>query len=179
MITFVVGGARSGKSDYALQEVLATGSGEKKYFIATCPRIDSEINERIEKHVRERASLGFETIEEQTELTGVVKSIENGAVILIDCLTLWVNNVLYGAEIEKRTVTEADVIGHIESMVTVCREKNIKLIAVSNEVGMGLIPADSQNRLYRDLVGKCNRTIAAYADKVVFVSCGIPLTLKG
>lgn len=178
MITLIVGGARSGKSDQGLDELCSYPEG-KNYFLATCPRLDSEINERIEKHVQERASLNIETIEEQTELATQLSSLEDNSNVLLDCLTLWVNNLMYHAGLNEKMIKEQDILFKIEEIMKICSRKRINLICVTNEVGMGLVPSDAQNRLYRDLVGKCNRAFAAAADKVLFVSCGIPLILKG
>ena len=181
----VTGGARSGKSDYALNR--AETLAESRLFIATSPITDPEMAERIARHQEERRDRGWRLLEEQTELpeaiacAGLTESrpARSGrGVILIDCLTLWINNLLYRAASQGRPFADAEMNARCERLVTACREHDGVVLLVTNEVGMGIVPENSLARHYRDLLGRANRLLAAAADEVVFVCCGIPLTIK-
>ncbi len=178
MIVFVVGGTRSGKSDFALKKALELAENNKKYFIATCPQIDDEITERIAKHQRDRDGLGFVTIEEQLMLGDVIDRLDPGSVVLLDCLTLWINNLLYQSSEKGVEFNESDVSEFTVLLIDKIRAKKLTFIGVSNEVGMGLVPADEVTRKYRDLVGKSNAIMAAAADQFYLVTCGVPLKIK-
>ncbi len=178
MIVFVVGGTRSGKSDFALKKALELAENNKKYFIATCPRIDDEITDRIARHQNDRDGLGFITVEEQLQINDVLHTIEPGSVILLDCMTLWINNLLYEASEQEVNIDESVIEEKTQQLIKSAKERNLTLISVSNEVGMGLVPADEVTRKYRDLVGRSNAVMAGASDKVYLVTCGIPLTLK-
>lgn len=177
-ITLITGGTRSGKSDYALELAENTSISATRIFIATCPKIDDEINLRIAKHQEEREGHGWVTIEEQFDLASIIAKIDKPTVVLIDCLTLWVNNLLYNAELNEFCFSEQNMVDEAKKIVELTREKELELFCVTNEVGMGIVPADKKSRYYRDLVGKCNKTIATMSDSVFLVSCGIPLKLK-
>ncbi len=99
--------------------------------------------------------------------------------MLVDCVTLWINNLLYEAEKkEKSDLSEEEIGEKVTKIIELTKEKKLHLFFVTNEVGLGIVPADKKTRLYRDLVGRCNRIIAAHSQTVVLVSCGIPLILK-
>ncbi len=176
-LIFITGGARSGKSDYALRRAEALPGAH--YFIATCPVIDPEMEERIARHRRERQGGMWTTVEEETELTAVLRSLESGAVCLIDCLTLWINNLMYRAEKTNTPFTEDEMIHRAHGLVNAVNEFQGTVICVSNEVGLGVVPDNAAARKYRDLVGRSNGIVAASAGEAVFVSCGLPLFLKG
>lgn len=175
-IILVCGGSRSGKSSYAQKK--AESMDGPRLFIATCPRIDSEIDGRIEKHILERQGRGWETIEEQLNIAEVMRENMDSAVILVDCLTLWVNNLLFEHNRRKRSINEEDIVARTKQILMNARNHFGTLIFVTNEVGSGIVPGSSETRLYRDLVGRCNQCVASEADEVVLVSCGIPLILK-
>ena len=177
-ITLITGGTRSGKSDFALELAENTSLSAERIFVATCPKIDDEINERIRKHQEEREGHGWITVEEQLDIYGIIEKIDKPSVVLIDCMTLWVNNLLYNAEMNKHDFSEQDMVKESKRIVELVRRKKIELFCVTNEVGMGIVPADKKSRYYRDLVGKCNKTIATLSDNAFLVSCGIPLKLK-
>ncbi len=177
-ITLITGGARSGKSDYALSRA-ASFAGDNKYFLAACPPLDAELRDRIEKHRQERAGLGFITIEEEVELARVLAGLPPESLVLLDCLTIWISNLLFMAEQEGGTVSEEMIVRETGRLIEAARVKRLELICVSNEVGMGLVPVGSTSRLYRDLVGRCNRLMAEQAQRVILVSCGLPILLKG
>lgn len=175
-IILVTGGCRSGKSAYA--EKLAESLPPTRLYVATCPIIDDEIRSRVEQHRRMRAGRGWETIEEQVDLAGVLSRHVQHNAILVDCVTLWINNLLYYAERDGGQVTEADIAERCAHVLDANAAPGRTVIFVTNEVGMGVVPASPQARRYRDLVGRANQVIAARADVVTLVSCGIPLALK-
>jgi adenosylcobinamide kinase/adenosylcobinamide-phosphate guanylyltransferase len=168
MITLVLGGQRSGKSRFALEE--ARKYKGKKAFIATSERIDEEMVERIERHKKERGE-EFETFEEPRLLPQLISKLDGiFEVILIDCLTIWVSNLLYyGVEEEKAF---NDLLGTISG-------GRSDFLIVSNEVGLGIIPETKIGRRFIDALGTLNRMVAQASRRVVFMVSGIPLVIKG
>ncbi len=165
--TFVFGGARSGKSEFA--EQLANTSGLQKFYIATSAVFDPEMSERIGQH-RHRRGASWTTIEEQIDLAGVLeKTLAPDRVVLVDCLTLWLSNLTYT---EKRTEAE------IKRLLSVLSAPAGPCIFVSNEVGMGIVPENKLSRSFRDAQGRLNQDMATVCDQVVFVAAGQPLLLK-
>ena len=165
----VLGGARSGKTTFA--EKLATGAGLKPAYLATAQALDAEMAERVESHRRSRAAR-FETIEEPLALAAALEAAaKQHDVILVDCLTLWITNLL-GAG---REVAQAvDELGE-----TLARLDNSRVILVSNEVGLGIVPDNPLARTFRDLAGSTHQHMAEICDDVYFVIAGLPMTLKG
>jgi adenosylcobinamide kinase/adenosylcobinamide-phosphate guanylyltransferase len=176
-ITLVTGGCRSGKSAYAQQ--LAESLPGGRAYVATCPVTDDEMARRIDKHRQARSERQWETIEQPVDLESALGAAAGRDVVLVDCLTLWVNNLMYQAEQAGRQIDEEQVAARCGKVLGACRKRGGCVIFVTNEVGMGIVPDNALARRYRDLVGRCNQTIAAGADAVVLVSCGIPLFLKG
>lgn len=175
-LILVTGGARSGKSDYALQ--LAQSLPGPRCFIATCPVVDSEMNERIARHREEREGTEWQTVEEQTDIAVTLRSHLDFPVCLVDCLTLWVNNLMYRVEQTGKLFTDAEMRHQCDLLTEAASIHQGTVICVTNEVGLGIVPDNPSARLYRDLVGRCNRMMAAAASEVYLVSCGIPLRLK-
>ncbi|MBU0944432.1 MAG: bifunctional adenosylcobinamide kinase/adenosylcobinamide-phosphate guanylyltransferase [Proteobacteria bacterium] len=175
-LILVTGGARSGKSDYALTRAQALSGPH--FFLATCPVIDSEMDDRIARHKADRKNGRWQTIEEELELAATISSLESPSVCLIDCLTLWVNNLLYLAEKTNMCFGEPEIQARAEALIHAADNYRGTLICVSNEVGMGIVPDNAAARVYRDLVGRCNRILAEAANEVILVSCGLPLFLK-
>lgn len=175
-LILVTGGARSGKSSYALARCESVTG--RKCFVATCPVIDPEMDERIRAHKLERQGRGWNSIEEETCLADLFAGLEKYQTVLIDCLTLWVNNLMYQAEKEGREFGENEIRSEAEKLVQAIAGFPGTVCLVTNEVGLGIVPDNPLARRYRDLVGSCNRYIAKKADEVILVSCGLPLSLK-
>jgi adenosylcobinamide kinase/adenosylcobinamide-phosphate guanylyltransferase len=167
----VMGGCRSGKSRNAL-ELAEKISGSNKIFIATCMPLDDEMKERIDRHKKERDK-SWTTIEAPVELPEVINgNSREGDVILVDCLTLWINNILMETE-------STDIIDdHIQKLIIALKEAKCPIIMVSNEVGAGIVPENRLARLFRDYAGFVNQKVAACADRVIWTVAGIPVVIK-
>ena len=170
-LILILGGARSGKSIYAVE--LAKDFKKRVGFIATCTFLDKEMMERIKKHQRLRPR-HWKLIEEGKDITTVLVNLQGKYdVVLIDCFGLWISNLLADnledKEIEKKIKELLSVISRIE----------ITTILVSNEVGNGVVPDNLLARRFRDMVGLVNQALAKKADKVIFMQAGIPLIIKG
>jgi adenosylcobinamide kinase/adenosylcobinamide-phosphate guanylyltransferase len=176
-IILITGGSRSGKSAYA-QTFAESISGIRTY-IATCPCIDEEMEKRIRKHREARQAASWQTIEETKDLAGALQRARGSQVIMVDCLTLWINNLMYEAELQGKDITEEDIAVLCREVLGVCDDLPCTVIFVTNEVGMGIIPENPASRLYRDLAGQCNQVIAGRADAVTFMISGLPLNIKG
>lgn len=165
----VLGGARSGKTSFA--ERLAIRLGQTPAYLATAETLDGEMRERVATHQRQRSTL-FTTIEEPIALVdALVAASKNHDVILVDCLTLWISNLL-GAG--------ANVAAEVEQLVaTLAQIKSSRIILVSNEVGLGIVPDNPLARSFRDLAGTAHQRLAETCADVYFVIAGLPMTLKG
>lgn len=163
-LTLVLGGARSGKSRFA--EGLAMKYPARTY-IATAEAFDDEMRERIARHRADRGG-GWTTVEAPLELTAAFRAC-GGGVVLIDCLTVWIGNLMHHGR---------DVLAEAEALGQTLREGPCEVIVVSNEVGLSIVPDNALAREFRDLQGLINQKIAALADDVTFIAAGLPLTLK-
>lgn len=172
MKQLILGGARSGKSQFAEQQALDMFSKQstsaKLIYIATSPVIDAEMDERIIAH-QSRRSADWQLVECPLDLPLQLSEYDDNAVILIDCLTLWLNNLIY----EKQDV-EKKIAELIESLTI----SDAQIILVSNELGMGLVSEIKTSREFRDHQGRLNQLIAQKVDKVAFVVAGLPLWMK-
>jgi adenosylcobinamide kinase / adenosylcobinamide-phosphate guanylyltransferase len=173
---FVTGGCRSGKSTFARK--LAESLPGPRAFLATCPILDEEMADRVGRHREERQGGQWDTLEETVRLDAVLARPGNYRVFLLDCLSLWVNNLLYEAGQSNRSLGEADIERHCRKIISASSPHSYSLVIVSNEVGMGIVPDNALARQYRDLLGRANQVMAEAAGKVIFMVSGIPLRIK-
>jgi len=165
----VLGGARSGKT--AFGESLALRSGSSPVYVATAEVLDGEMRDRVASHQAGRADQ-FSTIEEPLALSkALIKAAKSHDVILVDCLTLWITNLLLSGD---------NVANQVEKLAQTLRQlDNTRVILVSNEVGLGIVPDNAMARTFRDLAGSAHQRLAEICDDVYFVVAGLPMTLKG
>ncbi len=175
-IVLVTGGSRSGKSAYA--QHLAEAHPGPRVFVATCPPVDEETRDRIRRHREARRGKDWKTVEVTVDLVDVLEKTPEYEVLLVDCLTLWINNLMYEAQQEGRQVHEDEVEARCGELLDVSAERSGTVVFVTNEVGMGIVPEHPISRKYRDLVGRCNQVMAGRADRVVLMVAGIPMDLK-
>ena len=166
-LTLVLGGARSGKSRYA--ESLVAACPPPWTYVATAEPLDDEMRARIAEH-RARRGSDWRSIEAPRDLAGVLSEIPAGAAVLVDCLTLWLSNLMLAA---------AEVDAETERLGGVLARAATPLVLVSNEVGSGIVPDNALARRFRDAQGRLNQRVAARADRVVLMVAGLPLVVKG
>ncbi len=169
--TLVLGGCRSGKSRQALS-LAGEKLGSKNYFLATCLAQDEEMKERVRRHQEERGNK-WSTVEAPLELAGAV--LEHGRkadVILADCLTLWISNLVIDGR------TDESAFSGIEQLALAVEKARCPVFIVSNEVGTGIVPENRMARRFRDLAGFANQRIAACSDRVIWMAAGIPVRIK-
>ncbi|MEM8684085.1 MAG: bifunctional adenosylcobinamide kinase/adenosylcobinamide-phosphate guanylyltransferase [Pseudomonadota bacterium] len=167
MRTLILGGARSGKSRYA--QALAEAGGERRVFIATAEAHDEEMADRIARHVADRGE-SWRTVESPLQLSDAIRQeAAADTVLLVDCLTLWLSNILLAGR---------DVDDDVSALTATLSSAPGQLVLVSNEVGMGIVPESALGRAFRDHQGRLNQRVAAACDTVEFVAAGLPLTLK-
>jgi adenosylcobinamide kinase/adenosylcobinamide-phosphate guanylyltransferase len=167
-ITLVLGGARSGKSRYA--EALITNAAAAGTYIATAEPGDPEMAARIAHHRAGRSEF-WRTVEAPLDLAAAILAHAGPArPVLVDCLTLWVSNLLGAGRIVEH---------ESEALLAAMRDAAGPVVLVANEVGMGLVPETPLGRKFRDEAGRLNQAVAALADRVIFVAAGLPLMLKG
>ncbi len=176
-ITLITGGVRSGKSGYA--EKIARALPGRRAYLATSPVIDEEMSHRVARHKEQRANDNWITIEEETKIAKVIAESHDFDIILLECLGLWINNLMWQASMREGKLLESDIVNYCHKLKEACLNHPGHIILVTNEVGLGIIPENQQARLFGDLTGRCNQTIAAFADNVILMSCGLPLLLKG
>lgn len=176
-LTFILGGARSGKSRFAQQ--MAEETGRTVLFVATATAGDAEMADRIRAHRASRPA-GWHTLEAPLQVGAAIRQQPQAELILLDCLTLLASNVLMELpestqEREYETVLMAEIDGLLEAY----RESPADWIVISNEVGLGLVPPYPMGRFYRDSLGKANQRLAQAANVVYFMVAGIPMRIKG
>jgi adenosylcobinamide kinase/adenosylcobinamide-phosphate guanylyltransferase len=163
--TLILGGARSGKTAYALRT--AEAAPGPLVMIATGQALDAEMAERIARHQAERGPR-WRTVEAPLDLIGALDQVPAGETAVIDCLTLWVSNLMHAG---------LDVAAEGERLASTLAGRDV--LMVSNEVGLGIVPDNALARRFRDDAGRLNQRLAAAADRAVFVAAGLPLVLKG
>lgn len=167
---YVTGGARSGKSTYALER--AAAAGNTITFIATAQALDREMETRISRHRKERPR-HWQTIEEPVDLAAALEKVSKKTdAVIIDCVTLWITNLLM------KDATDTQIITRVRATAKRLRLMLCTVIVVSNEVGSGIVPENSLARRFRDLVGTANRLLATASDEAYVCISGIPLRLK-
>ena len=164
--TLILGGARSGKTARAL----ALCPAPPRVYLATAEALDGEMAGRIATHRVERGA-GWGTVEEPLEVAAALRALPDpGAAVLVDCLTLWLSNLLHaGRDPDAETDRLLDALAAIPNRV----------VLVSNEIGLGLVPMEPLSRAFRDAQGRLNQRVAAACGRVEFVAAGLPLVLKG
>jgi adenosylcobinamide kinase/adenosylcobinamide-phosphate guanylyltransferase len=168
-LILVLGGARSGKSSWALH--YAEERYETFLFLATARSLDDEMAERIRLHKSSRGP-EWQLVEEPIEISEALKTrCGDVETVLIDCLTVWLSNVMFEMGMES-------IDFYREGLLTTLSVRERNIIVVSNELGMGIVPENPIGRKFRDLSGQVNQNIAAMADKVVFLMAGLPMVLK-
>ncbi len=168
-ITLILGGARSGKSSYALS---LAQRYKKVAFIATCQGKDKEMRKRIKLH-KETRPKHWATFEEPKDLVKLLGKIKNNFdCIIIDCLTLLVSNFILSNNTQKQ------IFKIMEELLLVLSGKKARIIFVSNEVGLGLVPINKLGREFRDVAGKVNQIVASKANEVLFMVAGLPMNIK-
>jgi adenosylcobinamide kinase/adenosylcobinamide-phosphate guanylyltransferase len=169
-IYFITGGARSGKSAFA--EKIAADLGGKRAYLATAQALDAEMVARIEHHRLRRGS-AWDTFEEPLAVAELVNKLSGRYdVVLLDCLTLWLSNVMARTDGDDAVSRQADLL--VESV----RNMQGTCIIVSNEVGLGIVPDNALARRFRDLAGFINQKVAQAADEAYLLAAGIPVKIK-
>lgn len=188
----ITGGARSGKSTFA--ERLAKHYDSDVIYVATAQIFDNEMADRVEKHRKQRPE-SWKLIEEPYDIENVLHRNDRAdAVILLDCVTIWLSNLLLAGladdqssdeqEIDDPTTSkaypelESAILGRVKNVAEIASRSNATMLLVTNEVGLGIVPDNPLGRLYRDLSGKSNQLLAQSADKVYLVVAGYPLDVK-
>jgi adenosylcobinamide kinase/adenosylcobinamide-phosphate guanylyltransferase len=167
-IVLVAGGARSGKSRFAL--AYGRKLGARRLFVATAEAGDAEMAERVKRHREERGP-DFATREEPLYLPALLGEQHDADVVVVDCLTLWLCNLLM------RDRSDADVEAEVEKLLAAIARRRHHAILVSNEVGLGIVPESALGRRFRDIAGRAHQRIAAQADEVYFATMGLLLRL--
>ncbi len=174
-IVLVLGGARSGKSDYA--QFLAGRLAERVLYVATATAGDDEMAERIARHRAERPPT-WDTVEAPVDVAAAVRgALADHGAVLLDCLTMLASNVLLAQE-DDPAAAEARLLADLDALCGLCAERGAALVIVSNEVGMGVVPAYPLGRAYRDMLGRANQRLARRADRVLLLIAGIPVDVR-
>lgn len=168
-IVLIGGGARSGKSAFALSR--ARSLGTRRAFVATAQALDEEMKERIAEHARTRDA-DFRTVEVPLALVERLLELRDIDVVVIDCLTLWLSNLLL------RDESEARILEQVEALAGVLEQRAFHTVIVTNEVGMGVVPETSLGRAFRDVAGRTHQRLAGVADEVYLAILGSVLRIR-
>jgi adenosylcobinamide kinase/adenosylcobinamide-phosphate guanylyltransferase len=170
-LTLVIGGARSGKSGFALSLAEDASVRGPRVYLATASALDDEMRARIKRHREERSPL-WTTVEEPTDPASVLGAYGPGGVVLIDCLTLWVTNLMEAG------LGDGDIMERVDELARLSSEQGSAVIAVSNEVGCGIMPVNAMARRFGDLSGFMNQRMARAATRVYRLTAGLAVRLK-
>ena len=171
-IIFIIGGARSGKSSFAVS--LAKKISDNVYFIATCNPQDKEMKKRVAIHKKDRPEK-WKTIEEYYDISSALEKIQQeeiNGIIIVDCLTLWISNLMM------KKYKEKDILKEAEKTIASAQKLSSSIIIVSTEVGVGIVPANKIAREFRDITGRLHQFIAGKSDEVYLMCAGIPIKIK-
>ncbi|UEL49384.1 bifunctional adenosylcobinamide kinase/adenosylcobinamide-phosphate guanylyltransferase [Terrisporobacter hibernicus] len=182
-IILVTGGARSGKSSFA--ESLCIKQNNKTAYIATSVAFDDEMKNRVKKHQEGRPK-NWKTYEIYKDIYSIVEELnKNHDTVIMDCVTLMVNNLMFtqGIEVDEATSEELNELENyireqITKLLEAVKKTNLYFVIVTNEIGMGIVPENKLSRIYGDFVGRANQLIASYSNEVYFVVSGIPMKVK-
>jgi adenosylcobinamide kinase/adenosylcobinamide-phosphate guanylyltransferase len=168
-LTIVTGGAKSGKSRFA-EGLVAAAAAQPKVYIATAQAWDEEMRAKIAAHRLDREGAGWQTIEAPRDVAGALARVNPGAIVLLDCATMWLTNAM---------LAEADLAAELEALLGALAACTAPMVVVTNELGWSIVPDNALARRFRDAQGLLNQRLAAQADVVVVVISGLPLALKG
>ena len=168
-VILVGGGVRSGKSAFAL--ALARRLGQRRTFVATAQALDDEMRTRIATHAQERGS-DFETVEAPLELSAALRGVTATDVVVVDCLTLWLSNLLLRGD------TQGDIEAAVEELARVVDARRFHCVLVTNEVGMGVVPESALGRAFRDVTGRAHQRLSRVADEIYFAVLGTMLRIR-
>jgi adenosylcobinamide kinase/adenosylcobinamide-phosphate guanylyltransferase len=183
-VTFVIGGSRSGKSTFA--EMKAKEYGEKVLYIATAVITDQAMADRVKKHKEQRPK-SWNTLEMYSNFGTLINHDEfiQSDVVLIDCITTMIGNLMFDSKIDFDNCPiddvnnlEKEIVENVLSLISVCNKNNKKLIIVSNETGLGVVPSYYMGNFFRDMSGRTNNRIGKESDFMYFIFSGIPIKLK-
>lgn len=182
-IILVTGGARSGKSSFA--ESLCIEQNNKTAYIATSVAFDDEMKNRVKKHQESRPK-NWKTYEIYKDIYSIVEELnKNHDTVIMDCVTLMVNNLMFthGIEVDEATSEELNELENyireqITKLLEAVKKTNLYFVIVTNEIGMGIVPENKLSRIYGDFVGRANQLISSYSNEVYFVVSGIPMKVK-
>jgi adenosylcobinamide kinase / adenosylcobinamide-phosphate guanylyltransferase len=171
-LTLITGGSRSGKSTHAITLATAGPAAARRYFIATAEALDDEMRARIAHHQANRPPT-FITVEEPVALqTSIAALVGHADIAVLDCLTLWVSNLI------GQGLDDSAILAEAEALVAALRHAPFPIIVVTDEVGWGIVPDNPVARRFRDLLGWTNQKAAQAADQVLLMAAGYPLRLK-
>ncbi|EFC91787.1 cobalbumin biosynthesis protein [Dethiosulfovibrio peptidovorans DSM 11002] len=186
-IILVLGGARSGKSGFA-QSLISDQERHSLrasiFYVATAGIEDDEMARRVARHRADRPDR-WKTLEAQNDVVGTLEEIPSKSIVLLDCVTMMVTNLMFsrrtewdGLSMEDERLVEQFVLGEVDRMLEVFRRRDLSAVLVSNEVGQGLVPPYPLGRIFRDIAGWANQRIAKEADSVYLITAGIPQIIK-
>ncbi|UUM29510.1 bifunctional adenosylcobinamide kinase/adenosylcobinamide-phosphate guanylyltransferase [Vibrio japonicus] len=173
-VHLILGGARSGKSSFAESVVTELSEQRPRHYVATAQACDEEMQSRIQHHQQRRDDRWTEH-ECPTQLPALISRFTENDVVLVDCLTLWMNNIIFN---HGETASESEIQSQVTELVSALQRSPAAVVLVSNEVGLGIVPMGEVTRLFVDHAGWMNQAIAKVAQQVTFVAAGLPMQLK-